>query len=240
MSAMHSKPSAGLFITGTGTGVGKTHVGAMIARALREAGYRVGVYKPAASGCRRVRGKPVSDDALALREAAGRPGPLHRVCPQCFLAPLAPHLAAREEGRRLDPRLLRRGLEYWRRRSDVILVEGAGGLMSPLGDDEYVADLAFEFGFPLVVVACNRLGTINETLQTVIAAAAFRDGLPVAGIVLNHPVPPCDDPSAATNARELAHRCVAPLLAEAGWNAAEFDRKVDWASLARCPRETPA
>jgi len=199
----------------------------------------VGVYKPAASGCRLVRGKPVSDDALALWEAAGRPGPLHRVCPQRFIAPLAPHLAAREEGRRLDAKLLRNGLEYWRRRADVILVEGAGGLMSPLGDDEYVADLAFEYGFPILVVARNGLGTINETLQTLIAAAAFRDGLAVAGIVLNHPAAPGDDPSVATNARELARRCAAPLLAEVGWNAAEFDRKVDWAALARCPRVTP-
>jgi len=240
MFGMRSRPLAGLFITGTGTGVGKTHVGAMIARSLRAAGHRVGVYKPAASGCRLVRGKAVSGDAVALWEAAGHPGPLQRVCPQCFLAPLAPHLAAREEGRRLDPKLLRSGLEYWRRRADVVLVEGAGGLMSPLGDDEYVADLAFEFGFPLIVVAHNGLGTINQTLQTLIAAAAFRDGLPVAGIVLNHPAPLGDDLSVATNARELAARSVAPLLAEVAWNAAEFDRKVDWAALATCPRKAPA
>ncbi len=223
---------AGLFITGTDTGVGKTRVGGLIARALCAAGHRVGVYKPAASGCRRQRGKLVSDDAVALWEAAGRPGPLQRVCPQRFLAPLAPHLAAREEGRRLDPDLLRSGLEYWRRRADVILVEGAGGLMSPLGDDEYVADLAFEFGFPLIVVARNGLGTINQTLQTLIAAATFRDGLAVAGVVLNHPDPPGDDPSVATNARELAARCVPPLLAEFAWNATKFDREVDWAALA--------
>jgi len=232
MIGMRDKHSAGLFITGTDTGVGKTYVGAMMARALRAAGHRVGVYKPAASSCRRLRGKLVSDDAVALWEAAGRPGPLQRVCPQRFSAPLAPHLAAHEEGKRLDPELLRRGLEYWRRRADVILVEGAGGLMSPLGDDEYVADLACEFRFPLIVVARNSLGTINQTLQTLIAAATFRDGLTVAGIVLNHPTPPGDDPSLATNARELSARCVAPLLAEVAWNATGFDRKVDWAALA--------
>ncbi len=233
MIAMKRKQTAGLFVTGTDTGVGKTYVGAMIARALASAGYRVGVYKPAASGCRRVRGNLVSDDAVALWEAAGRPGPLDRVCPQRFSASLAPHLAAREEGKRLDPELLRRGLEYWRRRSDVILVEGSGGLMSPLGDDEYVADLACEFGLPLVVVARNSLGTINQTLQTLIAAATFRDGLEVAGIVLNHPVPPGDDPSIATNRQELAARCVPPVLAEVAWNAAEFDAPVDWPALVR-------
>ena len=228
-----TRTRAGLFVTGTDTGVGKTYVGAMIARALRAAGHRVGVYKPAASDCRRVRGELVSDDAVALWEAAGRPGLLDRVCPQCFSAPLAPHLAARAEGKRLDPELLRRGLEYWRRRSDVILVEGAGGLMSPLGDDEYVADLAYEIGVPLVVVARNALGTINQTLQTLIAAATFRDGLEVAGIVLNHPVPPGNDPIIATNRGELAARCVPPVLAEVAWNGADFDRSVNWLALAR-------
>ncbi len=222
-------------MTGTDTGVGKTYVGAMIARALRSAGCRVGVYKPAASGCRRERGRLVSDDAMALWEAAGKPGTLQRVCPQRFLAPLAPHLAAREEGRRLDRRLLRHGLEFWTGRADVVLVEGAGGLMSPLGDDDYVADLACEFGFPLVVVARNGLGTINQTLQTLIAAATFRDGLKVAGVVLNHPSPPGDDASIATNRRELVARCVPPVLAEVLWNANEFDAPVDWLALATRP-----
>jgi dethiobiotin synthetase len=113
----------------------------------------------------------------------------------------------------------------------VVLVEGAGGLMSPLGDDEYVADLAYEFGFPLVVVARNALGAINQTLQTLIAAATFRDGLEVAGIVLNHPVPPGDDASIVTNRGELAARSVPPVLAEVAWNAAEFDASMDWSAL---------
>ena len=232
---LNVKRTPGLFITGTDTGVGKTYVAAMIARALRAAGHRVGVYKPAASGCGRgqgaaVRGQKlsggaaprvpasedssssglVSEDAIQLWEAAGRPGTLERVCPQRFEAPLAPHLAAEEEGRKLDPKLLRSGLDYWKRRSDVILVEGAGGLMSPLGDEMYVADLACDFGFPLVIVARNALGTINQTLQTLIAAATFREGLPIAGIVLNNPSPPGDDPSTSSNRRELAVRCVPP------------------------------
>ena len=105
----------GLFITGTDTGVGKTYVAALIARRLAQQGRKVGVYKPAASGCRRRGGVLVSDDAVALWEAAGRPGDLEHVCPQRFEAPLAPHLAAAAEGRQLDAGLLRRGLEYWQR-----------------------------------------------------------------------------------------------------------------------------
>ena len=146
----------------------------------------------------------MSDDAVALWEAAGRPGNLEHVCPQRFLAPLAPHLAAREEGRTLDANLLRAGLEYWKARSDIILVEGAGGLMSPMGEREYVADLVLDFGYPLIVVARNILGTINTTLQTLFTASHYRGGLCVAGVVLNHPVSPVDDASLATNRAELA------------------------------------
>ena len=224
----------GLFITGTDTDVGKTYVGAMIARALVKSGHRVGVYKPAASGCTQKDGLLISDDAVALWNAAGRPGDLERVCPQRFFAPLAPHLAAREEGQTLDADLLRRGLDYWRQRSDVLLVEGAGGLMSPLGEDQYVADLAEEFGFPLVVVSRNVLGTVNQTLQTLIAAGAFHKGLPVAGVVLNNATQPsASDISQASNRRELASRLSCPILAEAAWGANDFDAAVDWFALAR-------
>lgn len=223
----------GLFITGTDTGVGKTYVAAMIARALAASGRRVGVYKPAASGCRYEGNKLVADDALRLWDAAGRPGELDYVCPQRFAAPLAPHLAARAEGKEIDAALLRYGLGYWQQRSDVVLVEGCGGLMSPLCEDDYVAHLAEHFGFPLVVVARNALGTINATLQTLIAAEAFGDGLPVAGVVLNNVVPPsAADPSASSNRREISARCGPPVLAEVAFGAERFDAEVDWLALA--------
>jgi dethiobiotin synthetase len=225
----------GLFVTGTDTGVGKTYVAALVARALAAEGRRVGVYKPVASGCRRDGDRLVADDALILWEAAGQPGELERVCPQRFAAPLAPHLAAREEGGRVDPKQLRRGLDYWLDRSEVVIVEGVGGLMSPLTDDDYVADLAYEVGYPLVVVARNTLGVISQTLQTLIAAATFRCGLPIAGVVLNRPAPPCEsaDPSIQSNSDELARRCVPPLLADVSYGAGGFDRPVDWFALAR-------
>ncbi len=226
----------GLFITGTDTGVGKTYVAALIARSLAASGRRVGVYKPAASGCARdAQGRLVSDDAVALWEAAGRPGDLEHVCPQRFAAALAPHLAARAEGREIDAGLLRRGLDYWRSRSEIVLVEGAGGLMSPLGDEEYVADLARDLGFPLIVVTRNILGTINATLQTLITASVYRGGLAVAGVVLNHPAPPAaDDLSLTGNRAELAVRSTAPLLAAVAFGAKRFDGEVDWFGLAKC------
>lgn len=229
---MARKPVRGLFITGTDTEIGKTYVASLIAKSLVEAGHRVGVYKPAASGCSRQNGDLLSDDALALWQAAGKPGTLAEVCPQCFAAPLAPHLAAAADGRALDAALLRTGLDAWLECSDVVLIEGAGGLMSPLGEEEYVADLAYDLGFPLVVVARNALGTINHVLQTLIAAAAFRDGLDVAGIVLNEPSAGADDLSRATNAREIRRRAGPPLLAEVSLGATQLSAEVDWFHLA--------
>ncbi len=103
--------------------------------------------------------------------------------------------------------------------------------MSPVSDDDYNADLAAEFGYPLVVVTANALGTINATLQTLITASTYRDGLDVAGIVLNSPTPPTVDPSTDSNADEIERRCVAPLLATVP-HGGRLDRDVDWSALA--------
>jgi len=229
-------PEWGLFVTGTGTEVGKTFVGALIARTLRQQGIRVGVYKPVASGCEvDGAGHCVASDAVALWQAAGAPGSLQDVCPQRFVAPLAPPRAAAQEGKAVDAKLLRDGLQVWRDRCDIVLVEGAGGLMSPLSDEDYNADLALDFGYPLLVVAPNRLGVINDTLQTLITAATFSDGLPVAGVVLNHLAAHNDD-SLASNRQELEARCVPPVLGAVPLHAQEFPAGIDWLQLARTVR----
>lgn len=226
---MSQTPAKGLFITGTDTGVGKTFVTALLARAFAAAGYRVGVYKPVASGCEcDSAGELVATDAVALWEAAGKPGRLEQVCPQRFAAPLAPDQAARDEGRRVDAELLRAGVEAWLASSDVVLVEGAGGLMSPISDEDYVADLAYDLGFPLLVVAPNQLGVINQTLQTLITAASFRTGLSIGGVILNdvRSPEPATDPSVLSNLRELEQRCVPPVLAHVAWEATEFPEPI--------------
>lgn len=231
---MIRKPRRGLFITGTDTEVGKTYVASLIARRLVSAGHRVGVYKPAASGCHQEGGRSVSEDARCLWEAAGRPLTLEAVCPQTFAAPLAPHLAAAAEGRSIDADLLRDGLRVWTDQCDIVLVEGAGGFMSPLGDEDFVADLVYEFDYPLVVVAPNRLGTINHTLLTLIAISTFREGLDVAGVVLNDLVAPkLRDASAATNPIELKRLCVPPLLEHVRFGQTELPESCDWFELAR-------
>jgi len=222
----------GLFITGTNTGVGKTHIGAMIARALVAAGHRVGVYKPVESGCRREGDSLVAADAQQLWEAAGRPGELSRVCPQRFEAALAPPQAAALEKSQVDPALLRSGLNYWRERSDLVLVEGAGGLMSPLSEEDYNADLAVDLGLPLLVVSSNELGTINATLQTIITARVVAPQLPIAGVILSQTELRGEDASVGLNAEELRARCDVPLLATVGYQQQELGKEIDWVALA--------
>lgn len=234
---MDRKPPRGLFITGNNTGVGKTHVAGLIAQSLRNAGLRVGTYKPAASGLIQQDGRWISEDVQTLWEASGKIWDTQRICPQTFHAPLAPHLSARAEGKEIDTSLLRTGFDYWQQQyaageCDFILVEGAGGLLSPMSDEDYVADLALEFGLPLIVVAANRLGMINETLQTLLTAQSYQQGVPIAGIVLNDIAAEVSDVSRDSNRAELARRCQTPILTHVPFGANQLPDPVDWLSLA--------
>lgn len=222
----------GLFVTGTDTDVGKTAVACAIARQFAAAGARVGVYKPAASGA-----GSAAPDVMRLWEAAGRPLTPAQVCPQSFAAPIAPPRSARAEGCVVDERLLRDGLEPWWAASDVVVVEGAGGLFSPLGDTLLNADLARELGLPLVVVDAARLGAIGRTLATVTAARA--SGLAVAAVVLSHTQPLtgslADPASVASIARDsaadLASR-LAPLPVSVLAHGAErIEPAIDWLEI---------
>ncbi len=202
----------GLFITGTDTNVGKTYIAERIIAALRARGVRVGAYKPVASGSEHGAEGPVWSDLERLHDALGGEFARERICPQRFNAPLAPPVAARLQGKTVDAALLRSGIDWWRERADFLVVEGAGGLLSPLTESECVADLAVSCGLPLIIVARLSLGTINHTLLT-IEAAHSRD-LAIAGIILNQPAAfDGDDPSVASNPEELRRRCPAPIVA---------------------------
>jgi len=96
--------------------------------------------------------------------------------------------------------------------------------MSPIDEEEYVADLAFDFGYPLVVVAKNVVGAINQTLQTLIAASNFRDGLPVGAVVLND--------AADSNLEEVVTRVEGPLFSRLQHQSTELDDPIDWYELA--------
>ena len=202
----------GLFVVGTDTDIGKTYVTALLARAVRASGRRPGVYKPACSGAAVFHGEAVWGDVEALRDAAAAddedPPPRNMICPQCFTAPLAPPVAAAREGRAVDDALLTAGAAAWAGRCDVLLIEGAGGLLCPLSDTRSVADVAAELGFPLLIVARAGLGTVGHTLLILEVAAAR--GLPVAGVLLNE----VDgrEPEADTNARLIERHGSARVL----------------------------
>ena len=171
---------AGLFVTGTDTGVGKTVVSTALARGLREAGVDVGVMKPTETGVP----KEGPEDARALVIAAGVDDPLSLVCPLQFLLPAAPEASARFEGRAvsLDPIVDAR--HTLSARHDFMLVEGAGGLLVPFDAETSMADLAGRLGLPVLLVARASLGTINHTLLSL--EACDRRGLDVVGVVVSH------------------------------------------------------
>ena len=103
--------------------------------------------------------------------------------------------------------------------------------MSPISDDDFVADLAYEFGFPLVVVVANKLGCINHTLQTLVTAAAYEDGISIAGIILNQVIPPTpDDQSLDSNPAEIERVCIPPVLATVDFEQG-LSQEIDWLKL---------
>jgi dethiobiotin synthetase len=195
-----------LFVTGTDTGVGKTFVSCALAAALRARGLRVGVMKPVETG---VVGEP--EDAVALRAAAGDPAPLDDVCPYRLRAPLAPAVAARLEGATLDVDRLVALIRRRTREADVFVVEGAGGLLVPVVGRVTWAEMAARLALPVLIVAANRLGTVNHCALT--ARVAAEAGLGVRGFVLSQPAPHTDE-SAATNAETIASLTGLPILAE--------------------------
>lgn len=199
----------GLFITGTDTGVGKTVIAGAIAAWFRQRGSRVAVLKPVATGCERRREGLVSPDAEFLAHCADSPHPLDLICPQRYVEPLAPAVAAERTGQPLDWTAVQRSIDSMSRDSDLLIVEGVGGVMVPLDDRHTVLDLARWLALPSVVVARAGLGTINHTLLTL---AALRPVAKVAGVVVNRY--PSENAGAAeeTNPRMISKWGSVPVL----------------------------
>ena len=168
----------GVFVTGTGTEVGKTVVAAAIARTLAAEGKRVAVFKPAVTGL----DEGVETDHALLRRASGSDQSDEEIAPYRYGPPASPHLAAALAGEEIDPERLRQAAAASAEGADAIVCEGVGGLLVPLSPTYLVRDLAADLGYPVVVVAGPGLGTINHTLLTLESARAA--GLEVAAIVL--------------------------------------------------------
>ncbi len=196
--------SIGIFITGTDTGVGKTHITAALLTELRRRGISAAAFKPIACG------KGGRHDAEIYAAIMNHEQPLDIINPIYLRHPLAPSVAAKIERKSID---LRKILHTYRQLAasyDVVLVEGAGGLLVPIREDYFVADLAKSLKLPLVIVARLGLGTINHTLLTVRQAKS--QGLKVKGLVLNDTVGGRPGQAEKTNIRVLPKLCKIPLL----------------------------
>ena len=224
----------GLFFTGTDTGLGKTFVTAAVTRILRRQGYGVVVCKPVATGAAWQDGRWVSQDTIALAQAAGVVGDWTRITPWSFADPVAPPVAARRAGVELTLNQIVRAVQERRRPQQAMLIEGVGGLLCPLTEKETVADLVAALHLPLVVVARRSLGTLNHTLLTL--EVAERRSLPVAGVVINETRPP-QSLAEETNVLELRKRLQVPLLATVPFQNGSVDsppaslEAVDWWKL---------
>lgn len=168
----------GFFVTGTGTGVGKTVVAATLARGLSRQGSTVAVFKPAVTGL----DEPGETDHALLRRAAESGQSDDEIAPYRYGPPASPHLAAAEAGDEIDPERLRAGARVAGEAADILVCEGVGGLLVPLSSSYLVRDFAAGLGLPLIIAASPGLGTINHTLLTLESARAA--GLSVAAVVL--------------------------------------------------------
>ena len=199
----------GIFITGTDTGVGKTVVTASLARLLHRRGVRVGVMKPVTSGCHLVDGHYVSEDAELLAWAAGSHHASHDMAPYLLREPLAPSVAAARDGITIEFDVIANAYARLAAHHDVVLVEGAGGLMVPLAGNLLVADLVTRLKIPLFVVARPTLGTVNHTVLT--CRMAQNHGIDLRGVIVNN-YPQEPDPAEKSAPRLIEELCGVPLL----------------------------
>ena len=194
----------GLFITGTDTGVGKTHVAAAVLAELRRRGVKAAAFKPIACG------EGGRQDAKIYSGLMQNEVPLDLINPIFLHLPLAPSVAANLERRTINVTRIFESYKMLSSLYSVVLVEGAGGLLVPIKPNYFVADLAKELRLPLLIVARLGLGTINHTLLTVHEARAR--GLKVRGIVLNDTLGRKRGLAERTNIKVVPKSCGAPLL----------------------------
>jgi dethiobiotin synthetase len=206
---------SGWFITGTDTGVGKTLVTAALLSLLAARGMRVVGMKPVASGCYEGPDGRRNEDADALHEMSNVAVDYQLACPYRFLPPIAPHLAADEEGIQIDSELILANYRQLERQADRVLVEGVGGWQVPLAEDLAMPDIARAIGLPVILVVGGRLGCINHALLTRDAIAA--SGLSLDGWVYNQV--DADMQRATAVLQALRSRIDAPLLGALPWLA---------------------
>jgi len=178
--------SKSIFISGTGTDVGKTYVSGLIVKKLRGLGINAGYYKPALSGAEYLNEKPVPGDCFRVAERAGLQIDPDKLTSYMFRTSVSPHLAALIEGRTIEPDVIAGDFAKFRKKYEYLTVEGCGGIVCPFRYDEKTVmqtDIIKLLDLDLLIVAPSGLGTINSTVITVFYAKEA--GLHVRGIILN-------------------------------------------------------
>lgn len=202
-----------IFITGTGTDVGKTFVTGLILKKLKENGINAAYYKAAMSGNERTKdGGLIPGDALHVKTVSGIEQPLSQMCPYVYETAVSPHLASRIEGNPVVLEEVVKGFEEVCRQYEYVTMEGSGGILCPICFDErelWLEDVIRQLGLSSLIVADAGLGTINSVVLTVEYMRAKK--LPVKGILFNHFHP--GDRMEEDNLRMCEHRTKLPVVA---------------------------
>jgi len=212
----------GFFVTGTDTGVGKTVITAALIKTIGLLGIRACGMKPIETGCKRSNFKfqisnfkfkdrmLIPSDGMFLKEIAGMDSSIDLIAPICFESPLAPLPASELEGVPVDLGKIQKAYTDLSKNYDAIIVEGIGGLLVPIKRDYFVLDLARDFGLPIIVVSRPGLGTLNHTMLTV--NYAIKEGLNVAGIIINYNRPYRDTLAEDSNPEIIKQISTVPLI----------------------------
>lgn len=178
----------GIFITGTGTDVGKTYVTALLVKRLKETGVNVAYYKAAVSGNRRGKQGLVPGDAVYVKQISAISQSIDTMVPYIYEEAISPHLAARREGSPVDLSVVLQGYDSLCQKYDFVVMEGSGGILCPLRLDEkqeiWLEDVIKALNLPCLVVADSGLGTINATLLTLEYLSSKH--IMTKGVILNH------------------------------------------------------
>ena len=219
--------SKAVFLTGTGTDIGKTYISGLIVKRLAEAGKNPAYYKAAMSGNdRREDGTLIPGDALFVQKTSGISQPLEEMCPYVYENAWSPHLASRVEGNPVDLEVVRKGFLETADKYDYITMEGSGGILCPICFDErriQLEDVIREFELSSILVADAGLGTINSVVLT--AEYMKARSLPIKGIIFNHYHP--GNIMEDDNIFMCEHMTGLPVIAKIQDNATELETDAD-------------
>lgn len=200
----------GFFVTGTDTGVGKTVITVALIKAIGLLGIRACGMKPIETGCIKEGDILVPLDGMFIKTITHMEETIKDITPCCYESPLAPLPASEIEGVPVDFGKIQKAYTDLSKKYDAIIVEGIGGLLVPIKRDYFVLDLARDFGLPIIAVSRPDLGTLNHTMLTV--NYAIKEGLNVAGIIINYNRPPGDTLAEDSNPEIIKQISPVPII----------------------------